>query len=80
MKVIVKDEDLACFITVQIVASLDLIGHTKVAQAGMSEIKEKMLALVKNRDNIKVGRMTYGFILKQLSDDRQKNNKEDKEG
>lgn len=80
MKVIVKDDDLACFITVQIVASLDLIGHTKVTQAGMSEIKEKMLALVKDRDNIKIGKVTYGFILKQLGDDRQESNKEDKEG
>ncbi len=80
MKVIVKDEDLACFITVQIVASLDLIGHTKVSQAGMSEIKEKMLALVKDRDNIKMGKVIYDLIHSQLIDDRQENNKEDKEG
>jgi len=46
----------------------------------MSEIKEKMLALVKDRDNIKIGKVTYGFILKQLGDDRQESNKEDKEG
>lgn len=80
MKVIVKDDDLACFITVQIVASLDLIGHTKVTQAGMSEIKEKMLALVKNRDNIKLSRVIYDFVLNQLGNDRQESNKEDKEG